>query len=190
MKNETVASQKSLYSCFASPFRKSIYTAWQKKLLIPNSYSTANHLNLHVNSTRQALWWTHPNVFITLYELWVSKETSLQYRFHQSKIHHIQKEEAQNRQVYDDCNLHNASTVYARIVTWPPQSLSKQQGPRKEYIKIVKSLLIFGSATRWLKTHEQRKEKPKHSLVLEGFGAHRCYLGTVSLSEALLKTLR
>lgn len=147
-------------------------------------------ISIFVNSTRQALWWTHPNVFITLYELWVSKETSLQYRFHQSKIHHIQKEEAQNRQVYDDCNLHNASTVYARIVTWPPQSLSRQQGPREEYIKIVKSLLIFGSATRWLKTHEQRKEKPKHSLVLEGFGAHRCYLGTVSLSEALLKTLR
>lgn len=173
--------------CFASPFRKSIYTAWQKKLLIPNSYLTTNHLNLHVNSTRQAHWWTHPNVFITLYELRVSEETSLQYRFHQSKIHHIQKKEAQNRQVYDDCNLHNANTVYARIMTLPPQSLSRQH--REESIKIVMSLLIFGSATRWLKPHEQRKEKTKHNLVLEGFGAHRCYLETVSLSEALLKTL-
>lgn len=88
-----------------------------KTLLIPKSYLTANHPNLYVNGSTQTLWWTHPNIFIALYELWMSKETSLQYGFCQCKVYHVQKKQSQNRQVYDDCNLHNANKVYARIVT-------------------------------------------------------------------------
>lgn len=48
------------------------------------------------------------------------KETPLQDGLHQGEVHHVQKKQAQNGQVYDDCHLHNASTVYAKIVTFPP----------------------------------------------------------------------
>lgn len=144
-----------------------------KKLLNPKSYLTANHPNLYVNRSTQALWWTHPNVFITLYELWMSKETSLQYGFCQCKVHHVQKKQAQNRQVYDDCNLHNANTVYTKIVTLPPQSLSRQQGPKELYMQSLwracQSLVMSLDDLK-----PTNREKPlNYSLVLKRFGADR-----------------
>lgn len=116
------------------PSGKGIYIAMQKKA-VQNSYVTINHSNLYTNPNIQAVRWTHPNVFITLYELWMSKETSLQDRFHQCEVHHVQKKQAQNRQVYDDCNLHNTNTIYARVVPLSPQSLKRLQGLKEQYRK-------------------------------------------------------
>lgn len=42
---------------------------------------------------------THPNVVVALHQLRVAKQTPLQYGLHQSEIHHVQEQKAQNGEV-------------------------------------------------------------------------------------------
>lgn len=153
VKNKRVASQKSSHTF--------LFLSQQEKHLHRLATQAAHPKSLFINQapqplcqpSAQRLWGTHPNVFITLYELWMSKETPLQDGLHQGEVHHVQQKQPQNGQVYDDCHLENASTVYAKIVTFPHQSHNRQQGPKDDY----KQSLIFGSVTRGFKTQKERK---------------------------------
>lgn len=156
-----MASQKSSHTF--------LFLSQQEKHLHCLAKRAAHPKSLFINQPPQPLcqpsaerlWWTHPNVFITLYELWMSEETPLQDRFHQGKVHHVQKKQAQNGQVYDDCHLDNASTVCAKIVTYSPQSHNRQQGQKDEY----RQSLIFGSVTRWFKSQKERRtNKLQHGI--------------------------
>ena len=52
---------------------------------------TLHQMKAETDSEQWGMLRTYPNIIIALYQLWVSKQASLQYGLNQSKIYNVQK---------------------------------------------------------------------------------------------------